>query len=169
MELDGPIRAAVRRVHRGLRAEGATLGVAESCTGGLVGAALTAEPGASDVFELGVVAYADGAKRAVLEVPAATIHLTGAVSGPTARAMAVGAVRAAEADWGLSITGIAGPGGGRPGKPVGTVYVGVARVERDGIRSRARRFRFDGDRAAVRRQTTRTALERLADVLDRST
>lgn len=167
MEFSEPVHAAVAEVHAAARSAGATLAVAESCTGGLVCGAITARPGASDVLDSGFVTYSNAAKRSLLDVPAVTLSRAGAVSGPTARAMAVGACAAGGADWGLSITGIAGPEGGRPGKPVGTVYVAIAIDEGDRIRSRARRFRFDGDRRSIREQTVRTALERLADVLGR--
>lgn len=166
MRFDQPIVSAATRVNSSLEARDERLAVAESCTGGLVAAAITAPPGASAVFDLGVVAYANAAKVAALDVPTATIEQTGAVSGPTARAMAAGVRDRANADWGLSITGIAGPTGGSPGKPVGTVFIGIAWREETRGRSAARRFRFDGDRDAIRHQTTRTALERLAWTID---
>lgn len=161
MAIDGPIRRAVRDLHGALRRADERVAVAESCTGGLVGTAITAEPGSSDIFELGVVSYSDASKHRILDVPEMTLDYAGAVSGPTARAMAAGVRAVGEVTWGLSITGIAGPGGGRPGKPVGTVYIGIATADEAGERSTARRVRFDGDRAAIRRQTTLSALQRL--------
>jgi nicotinamide-nucleotide amidase len=113
-------------VGRLLRARGLTLALAESCTGGLIGDRITDVPGSSDYFRLGVAAYADEVKQAVLGIPARTLEAHGAVSPETARAMAEGARRAAGADVGLSTTGVAGPGGGSPEKPVGTVCVGLA-------------------------------------------
>ncbi len=145
---------------------GSRLALAESCTGGLLGATITSVPGASDIFELGVIAYSNAAKQDLLDVPIQTLERTGAVSGPTARAMAAGVRDRADATWGLSITGIAGPTGGRPGKPIGTVYIGLATRQDGRTQTRARRCRFDGDRTAVRAQTVRTALDRLLWVLD---
>ncbi|MFP4590963.1 MAG: CinA family protein [Halobacteriales archaeon] len=162
-----PVRTAVSDLHEALGAAGGVLSVAESCTGGLLSGAITAEPGASAVFDRGVVTYSNAAKRDLLDVPAITLSRAGAVSGPTARAMATGACTLADAEWGLSVTGIAGPDGGRPGKPVGTVYVGIAHDDGETVRSRARQYRFDGDRDAIRTQTVRTAIERAAAVVRR--
>jgi nicotinamide-nucleotide amidase len=110
----------------GLRERGLTLGTAESCTAGLVAARGANVPGASDVLLGGVVAYADDVKQRQLGVPAAVLEAHGAVSAETARAMAEGVRSALGVDVGVSVTGIAGPGGGSPEKPVGLVYVGVA-------------------------------------------
>lgn len=104
------------------------IATAESCTGGLVAGLLTSIPGASDVFDAGFVTYSNGAKSALIGVPVDIIRAHGAVSEATARAMAEGAVASApNADIGLAVTGIAGPGGGSPEKPVGLVHVAVAR------------------------------------------
>ena len=109
-----------------LRRRGESVAVAESCTGGGLGAALAAVPGASDVFVGGVIAYANSVKQALLGVPAAQLEQHGAVSDPVAVAMAEGARRATGATWGIAVTGIAGPGGGSEAKPVGLVHIAIA-------------------------------------------
>jgi len=105
---------------------GLTLATAESCTGGLIAAALTATPGSSRVLDRGYVTYSDASKAAELGVPSDLIKKQGAVSEEVARAMAVGAIEAAGVDLALSVTGIAGPDGGTPQKPVGLVHIAVA-------------------------------------------
>ena len=107
-------------------ARGLTLATAESCTGGLIAAALTATPGSSRVLDRGYVAYSNAAKRADLGVPSDLIENKGAVSEEVARAMALGAIEAAGVDLALSVTGIAGPDGGSPQNPVGLVHIAVA-------------------------------------------
>ncbi len=133
---------------------------AESCTGGLVAAALTAIAGSSDVVERSLVAYSNEAKIELLGVPAETIAAHGAVSAQTAAAMARGAVARAPIDLAVSITGVAGPGGGTPQKPVGLVYLGVAR--KDGA-ARVECRIFPGDRTAIRQAAVVLALELLQD------
>ncbi len=137
-----------------LKARGLTCATAESCTGGGVGSALTAVPGSSAVFLGGVISYANAVKREVLGVSAATLDTVGAVSPETAAQMADGARRLTKADLAVSVTGIAGPGGGSSEKPVGLVWFGLATP--DGTRTE--RAIFAGDRAAVREQTVRHAL-----------
>ena len=132
-----------------------TLSVAESCTGGLLGGCLTAVPGSSAFFLGGVIAYANSVKSGILSVPEDTIRLKGAVSSETALAMARGVTRATGSDCGISVTGIAGPEGGTPDKPVGTVWFAV--VWPDGEASRS--HRFPGSRDQVREQAVRTALD----------
>src|SRR5436853_872780 len=140
------------------RARGWHVATAESCTGGLVAAALTAIAGSSDVVERSFVAYSNEAKIEMLAVPSDTIAAHGAVSAQTAAAMARGAVRRAPADVAVSITGIVGPGGGSPQKPVGLVYLGVAR--RDGA-CRIERRVFPGDRSEIRQAALVGALKML--------
>ena len=140
-----------------LGARGATLAVAESCTGGLVSYRITAVPSASDYFERGVLVYSDQAKQDVLGVDEAILRTHGAVSAPCAEAMARGVCERSGTDCGLSITGIVGPDGGTAAKPVGTVFIGLAV---DGAVS-VRRFRFSGDRASVKWQSSVMALDML--------
>ena len=135
---------------------GVTLAMAESCTGGLVAAALTAIPGSSRVVERGFVTYSNQAKNSMLGVPEALIEHHGAVSAEVARAMAEGALIHSDADVSLSITGIAGPDGGTATKPVGTVHIAAAQR---GAVTLHRACRFDGDRDAVREQSTLAAMD----------
>lgn len=116
----------VARVATLLSERGWTLGTAESCTGGLVGHLITNLPGSSEFFLGGIVAYANAVKERVLGVSAELLRAHGAVSAEVAAAMAEGAKRVLGVDIALSVTGIAGPGGGTPGKPVGTVYIALA-------------------------------------------
>ena len=141
------------------RTRGWRLATAESCTGGLVAAALTAIAGSSDVVERGFVTYSNKAKTELLGVPPATIAAHGAVSAETTAAMARGAIARAPVDHALSVTGVAGPGGGSAEKPVGLVVLGLAR--RDGM-CRTERHVFGGDRTAVRDAALKAALELLA-------
>jgi PncC family amidohydrolase len=135
-------------VGRLLREKGKTLALAESCTGGLVAALLTDVPGSSDYFLGSVVSYANSVKQSVLSVEEKTIRDHGAVSEATARSMARGALDRMGADLALAITGIAGPDGGSPEKPVGTVFFAL---EARGHEGRARKRLFFGDRPVIRR------------------
>lgn len=154
-----PDPGAGRLVAR-LRRLGLTLATSESLTGGLVGAALTSVPGASSVYRGGVVAYATAIKAELSGVPSAILEADGAVSQRTAIAMAAGIRRLAGADWAVATTGVAGPDR-QEGHPPGTVWLGVAGP---GV-SLARRYRFDGDRAAVREQAVGAALALLSECL----
>jgi len=138
------------------------LATAESCTGGLVAAALTDIAGSSDVVERGFVTYSHEAKSELLGIPAAMIAAHGAVSAQVATAMVQGALSRAPVDLAVSVTGIAGPGGATPGKPVGLVYFGIARK---GGTARVERHTFHGDRAAVRWAATERALELLLEAV----
>jgi nicotinamide-nucleotide amidase len=142
-----------------LRRRGQTLAVAESCTGGGLGAVLAAVPGASDVLLGGVIAYANSVKEGLLGVPAALLEAHGAVSDPVAHAMAEGARRATGADWALAITGVAGPGGGSPEKPVGLVHIAVAGPA--GCSSEGVRFGASRGRSWIQTLAAGEALNRL--------
>ncbi|WP_029889883.1 CinA family protein [Polycyclovorans algicola] len=134
------------------------LAVAESCTGGLIAAQITDIPGASGWFDRGVVSYSNRAKTELLGVPEALIAAHGAVSGEVARAMAAGLRQRAGVHWTVAVTGVAGPGGGTPDKPVGTVWIAWAGP--DGSVDAAHCL-FNGDRASVRLQTVERALHGL--------
>lgn len=149
----------VQALAAALRARGWRLAAAESCTGGLIGAVCTAVAGSSDWFERGFVTYSNEAKTELVGVPPKLIAAHGAVSEEVARAMAAGALARSRADVAVAVTGIAGPGGAVPGKPVGTVWLGWA--ARDGTAG-ARRLQLDGDRHAVRAATVREALRQAA-------
>jgi len=140
-----------------LTRRGERVAVAESCTGGLVAEMLTRVPGSSNVFDLGVVAYANDVKTGIVGVPAALLATHGAVSEPVARALAEGVRRAGKATWGIGITGIAGPGGGTPDKPVGTVWVALAGP--GGTNAVHRVWR--GDRERIRKTAAYEALDLL--------
>jgi nicotinamide-nucleotide amidase len=157
-------RAVEELVLARCRELGVTLATAESCTGGLVAARLTSVPGSSDVFRGAVVSYADDVKRRELEVPAELLARHGAVSPEVAEAMAAGARRRLGADVAVAVTGVAGPGGGTPEKPVGLVYVHAEGP--DG--SRARKLDLPGDRDAVRGRATVAALHLVRTLLSQS-
>ena len=135
--------------------KGKTLATAESCTGGGIGAALTAIPGASKVYVGGVVSYTNDVKNRVLGVEQAVLDKYGAVSAPVAGAMASGVRNLMQADVAVSVTGLAGPGGDEFGNPVGTVCIGYA----DKRQRLAKQFHFYGDREEIREQSVRAALQ----------
>ncbi len=141
-----------------LLARGWRVAAAESCTGGLIAATCTAVAGSSHWFDRGFVTYSNEAKSELLGVPPALIAAHGAVSEPVALAMAEGALARSATDLAVAVTGIAGPGGAVPGKPVGTVWMALARR---GAPAQARRLQLDGDRSAVRAATVRAALAAL--------
>ncbi len=151
---DGTLDQA-RELLAALEARGQTLATAESCTGGLIAAALTAIAGSSSVVMAGFVTYSNAAKARMVGVAEASLAAHGAVSEAVAREMAEGALARAGVDIALSCTGIAGPGGATPGKPVGLVYIGCARR---GAATVVERHVFPGDRAAVRAATVAAAL-----------
>lgn len=151
---EAPVLALAER----LRAAGLRIATAESCTGGLIAAACTMVAGSSDWFERGFVTYSNQAKAESLGVDPALIASVGAVSAEVAEAMVQGALAHSHANLAVAVTGIAGPGGATPGKPVGTVWLAVAR--RDGP-AQVERLMLGGDRQAIREQTVLQALDRL--------
>lgn len=150
------------RLGERLAAARLTLSVAESCTGGLLAARLTDREGASRFLLAGLTTYSNEAKVRLLGVDARTLEAHGAVSREVAEAMAGGARTRTGADAAVAITGVAGPGGGTEEKPVGTVWIAASVAGR----REARRFRFDGDRRAVREASVTAALEMLDGMLD---
>lgn len=157
--IDPDARDAAARLLDLCRTRGLKIATAESCTGGLVAAALTEIPGSSDVFDRGFVTYSNAAKQAMLGIPAETLARFGAVSRETAEAMARGAISRSEADLTVAITGVAGPGGGSPEKPVGLVW--FAATARGGT-TIPREMRYgDLGRSEVRRRSVLEALKML--------
>jgi PncC family amidohydrolase len=152
-----------------LRRKGLKLMVSESCTGGLIGHRITNIPGSSDYYLGSIIAYAYEAKERLLGVKHETLMAHGAVSKETALEMALGVRKALAADFpmektvGISVTGIAGPGGGMPNKPVGLVWIGISTPEGD----QAHRFVWDGDRVANKESTAQKALELLMEYLEK--
>lgn len=160
-KIDDAIHALAARVGEAALARHAMLATAESCTGGLVAGAITEIAGSSDWFERGFVTYSNRAKIEQLGVDPEIIARHGAVSGETVKAMAQGARAASGAQWTVAVTGIAGPAGGSPDKPVGTVWFAWAGPQ--GVEALHRRL--DGDRAAVRAASVAIALQGLIDRL----
>ena len=161
MRIDDDLYALATALGRAARERQVRIASAESCTGGLVAAAVTAVAGSSDWFDRGFVTYSNAAKIEELAVPATTLARFGAVSEQAALAMAQGALRGG-AQWSVAVTGIAGPGGGTPDKPVGTVCFAWAGP----VAAETLRTHLDGDRAEVRRESVRIALQGLLDRLD---
>lgn len=160
--VDDDLILAARRLLEACAKAAATLATAESCTGGLISAALTEIPGSSDWFERGFVTYSNRSKSELLGVSPQLIEEEGAVSMDVAVAMAEGALAHAGTIAALAVTGVAGPGGGTAQKPVGLVHIAAAR---QGWPTRHQRCLFQGDRAAVRKQTAIAALGLLALLL----
>jgi nicotinamide-nucleotide amidase len=148
-------RSVAEAVIERLRDRRETLAVAESCTGGLIGHLLTEVPGVSQVFLGGVVAYSNAVKRSLLEVTDEALREFGAVSAETVRLMALGVRTALQSDWGLAVSGVLGPGGGTPEKPVGTAWIAVSGP--DGS-VQAERFHWHEDRSGNKRRTAEQAL-----------
>jgi nicotinamide-nucleotide amidase len=152
----------VQALAQALVARGEQMACAESCTGGLIAAACTALAGSSQWFERGWATYSNAAKVECLGVPIELLQAHGAVSEPVARAMAEGALRHSPAQWAVAVTGIAGPGGATPDKPVGTVWLAWAR---QGAPAQALLLCLSGDRTAIRQATVNAALQALWDAV----
>lgn len=160
--LPSPLLSLAADVLDRAKARGVMIATAESCTGGLIAGCLTEIAGSSAVVERGFVTYSNEAKTEMLGVPEAVIASVGAVSEEVARAMAEGALIRSRAGLTVAVTGVAGPGGGSPEKPVGLVHFGCAMRDAGTLH---RRVVFNGDRSDVRRETVRTALEMLRERL----
>ena len=160
--MTGALVALAERLQGICLGRGLTVALAESCTGGLVASTITEVAGASGYFLGGVVSYSNEAKTALLEVPQPALDAHGAVSAQAAKAMAAGAQARFGAGLAASVTGVAGPDGGSPEKPVGLTYVGLA----DGSAVEVRRFSFAGDRAANREAAARATLEWLIEAAE---
>ncbi len=151
----------VEKLNNLLRSKKLKLVTAESCTGGLIPAAITEIAGSSDIFDRGFVTYSNEAKIAMLGVSPKTLESYGAVSKQTATEMCQGALKYSLADMAISVTGIAGPSGGTPEKPVGLVYIGIASKKE----TRIFKHIFKGNRNEVRKQTVEAALQHLSDLI----
>jgi len=147
----------VKQIHNFLLKNRKTVAVAESCTGGLLSNLLTHIPGSSQYFTLGLVVYSNATKRTILKIPASVIYNKGAVSGSVAKAMARGVRKIANSDFGIGITGIAGPTGGTLQKPVGTVFIAIASKNK----KTCQRFKFTGRRLTIRKKAALKSLELL--------
>ncbi|HWA14084.1 MAG TPA: nicotinamide-nucleotide amidohydrolase family protein [Burkholderiales bacterium] len=161
--MDAELYEIAGRVGDALKARGHSMAAAESCTGGWIGQAVTMVPGSSKWFERGFVTYTNEAKQEMLGVAAETLKKNGAVSEPVVREMAQGALKASRAQVAVAVSGVAGPDGGTPKKPVGTVCIAWCR---GGEAPLARSFRFMGDRDSVRRQSVIAALEGLVALVN---
>jgi nicotinamide-nucleotide amidase len=159
MNSDAELAALAARVGQWLLETHRRLASAESCTGGFIAKALTDIPGSSQWFECGYVTYSNAAKMRDLGVASRTLDEHGAVSEAVVREMAAGALRVANAEVAVAVTGIAGPDGASPGKPVGTVWFGSCVRRRAQVEVNAERMQFAGDRQAIRRSSVEYALK----------
>lgn len=159
---DADLQDLARAAGERLLARGEWLAAAESCTGGLIAKLCTDIPGSSRWFERALVTYSNASKHALLGVPDEVLQRAGAVSAETVQDMVQGLLRAAPVQWGLAVSGIAGPDGGSADKPVGTVWIGWGGSE---VPLSCSRFHFDGDRDTVRRHTAAAALQGLLVLL----
>lgn len=160
--MDKAIYELSERLGMALQARGRVLATAESCTGGWISQAVTMVPGSSNWFDCGFVTYTNRSKKDLLGVQASSLARDGAVSEGVVREMAAGVLQRSQADYSVAVSGVAGPDGGSPDKPVGTVWLALA--ERSGS-TRAVRLHFQGDRDAVRRQSVLAALRALLELV----
>ena len=151
-----------KRIGKMLKERGLKIAVAESCTGGLISSRITDISGASDYFEAGITTYSNESKIRLLNIPEDIVDRYGAVSEETAKSMAEGVKKTVHADIGVSVTGIAGPTGGTEGKPVGTVFIGLATKKATYVR----KFFFDGNRLEIRRKTSDAAFMLVEEYLE---
>ena len=151
-----------KRIGKMLKERELKIAVAESCTGGLISSRITDISGASDYFEAGITTYSNESKIRLLNIPEDIVDRYGAVSEETAKSMAEGVKKTVHADIGVSVTGIAGPTGGTEGKPVGTVFIGLATKQATYVR----KFFFDGNRLEIRRKTSDAALMFVEEYLE---
>lgn len=151
----------INQIHKLLMKNNKTIAVAESCTGGYLSTLLTQHSGSSQYFLMGAVVYSNKAKSSFLKIPSKIIEQKGAVSQEVSRKMAESVRKLAKADFGIGITGVAGPIGGSPHKPVGTVFIAVSSKKASGCK----RFRFSGNRACIRKKSALKALEILKQLL----
>jgi nicotinamide-nucleotide amidase len=158
---DSELRVLAEALAERMLSDGRTVATAESCTGGWIAKVITDLPGSSDWFGYGIVSYSNPAKQELLGVSPSTLVAHGAVSEPVVREMAEGAIKRGGADLAVAVSGVAGPTGGTPDKPVGTVWFAWARLDGGGLHSQAECRHFEGDREAVRRQTVAVALQGL--------
>lgn len=156
--MDRSLADVVSELHETFKNHRICLSVAESCTGGMVGQEITTRPGSSNFFVGGVVAYSNDLKERLLRVEPEILEQHGAVSEPVAREMANGILERTSSDYALSVTGVAGPSGGTPEKPVGLVYLGFASKSD----SKVEECQFSGDREKIRRSTTQYSLKRMS-------
>lgn len=157
------------RIGDALRKRGETLATAESCTGGLIGSLITDVPGSSDYYDRTLVTYSYESKMDALGVSREALDSEGAVSETVARQMAAGVRDRARTDWGIATTGIAGPDGGSEGKPVGTVFIGVAHRGEwgtDDTWTEVQRYQFDGTRTEIKEKIARQALHDLLTAVE---
>ncbi|WP_417034003.1 CinA family protein [Comamonas kerstersii] len=161
MSCDPNLLPILQQLADALQQRGWMLATAESCTGGMIAAACTDLPGSSNWFDRGFVTYSNDAKTEMLSVPAALIAEHGAVSEAVVRAMAKGAITHSKAQVSVAVSGVAGPGGGTPEKPVGTVWVGL----HINGHTRTQQLRLQGERASIRAQTTSWAMAQLLTML----
>ncbi|MFH0762717.1 MAG: CinA family protein [Candidatus Omnitrophota bacterium] len=161
MRIITDMQPLIAHIHKRLMKNALTIAVAESCSGGLLAKALTEAPGSSGYFILGIVAYSNSAKKSILKIPAEIIAKKGSVSPEVARKMAQGVRKIAKSDIGIGITGIAGPAGGTPLKPVGTVFIAIDTK----TKNFSKKFRFRGSRSTVRQKSAHKALELLKRII----